>query len=692
MTAPGGEFSFVDGSDPRIPPESVPLEPVEAIETPPKPLGYPDAILSIPEEKLTAFKLWLDHWLLELTTDQSKLQSDWSDIEKAYDGGADPSISSPPFKGACMDVIPVMAMAVDPIHARLDIGIFKQEPVFSVKPYRRDMKNLAPSLSAFIDAYQRNYLKLHKISSPRLLELTKLGTCIFKTVYDREQTKSVTYDEQYKVVTKNMIKFSGPRVSGISIGDFLFPPNYQDIQDCPIVFERQRTTFDKLKVLEYSKKLAHVDSIKAQQVTNAKTPLEGSREDAVGHKSGTRINELVVWEGWCDYDIDGDGLPEKLVVTYHYETGTIIQLRYNWYFHQKKPYSVIPFTVVNESIYGLGIGKMARPFQLAITRFHRMASDNAYIANIRMFIAKKNSGIEEVPRLYSGRVFFVDDPTRDFIPFQAGDIYPSTLAERQNLFGMVEKRTGVSDYLTGRESPIIGSRATATSTLALIQEGAKRVEEVLENVRGGFSEIVEFCIAIWIQYGTGGIEDIFFGGDQIAKDVKDFFNRVTHDNVNGMVGVELTATDPASSKVQMQQLQLSIIQVMMQYLEKVLQAGQGAIQAQMQQIPQYTEMVKDVMEAARQMFKDLLHKYDIRNAEDYLPDLRKYLDVPVPSQLPAGSGDGSSDGGSVGGIDASAGVSSGLGPSRPPPIPGPATPGSGAGSRIAENVARASQG
>src|SRR5262249_52525878 len=207
-----------------------------------------------------------------------------------------------------------------------------------------------------------------------------------------------------------------------------------------------------------------------------RTQLERAREEAVDYKSTTRyVDDIVVYEIWCDYDIDGDDIPEHLVCTYHYASRTILQLRYNWYFNQEKPYTVIPYALSNESLYGIGICEMVKPFQDALTRWHRMASDNAYIANIRMFIAKKDSGIEETPRLYASRVFFVDDPSKDFIPFSLGDIYPSTLAERQNLFGLMEKRTGVSDYLTGRESPIIGSRATATSTLALIQEGTKRV-------------------------------------------------------------------------------------------------------------------------------------------------------------------------------------------------------------------------
>lgn len=248
-----------------------------------------------------------------------------------------------------------------------------------------------------------------------------------------------------------------------------------------------------------------------------------------------------------------------------------------------------------------------------------------------MFIAKKDSGIEEVPKLYSGRTFFVDNPDKDFKPFSAAEVYPSTLSERQNLFGLAEKRTGVSDYLTGRESPIVGSRATATSTVALIQEGTRRVEEVLENVRVGFSEIMENCIYIWIQYGLDGLDDLVFGSDEIAGQLKSFFDEVDEQNVHGALTFDLSATDAANNKSIQQQVQLAIIQTMMTYLDKLVQAGQLAISAAQTQ-PQLTGLIGEVMDAARKMFRDLLTKYDVRNPEEYLPDLEKFLNAAANGQ------------------------------------------------------------
>ncbi len=648
----------------------------------------PPAMIQLSSEKKDEFLIWLDEWLQSLIGDQLSKQNDWDEQERAYRAFSDPP-KTRPFVGADVTVIPAISMAVDPIHARLDTGIFKQEPVFQLKGLKKTCLPYIQSLSAWVDFYQKHKLKLRQVASPRLLECTKLGTCVFKTVYDREEYKIKTYNDQWEVVDRTQVMFSGPRVFGVSLGDFLFPPNYQFLQDCPVVAERIRTTYGKLKIAEASKKLTNVDEIKTFFM-NERTKLEEAREDMAGHKLTRRqLDELVVYEVWCDYDIDDDSLPERLVATYHLSSRTLLQLRHNMYFNQRKPYTLIPYTITNDSLYGIGICEMVLPFQKALTKWHQMATDNAYLANIRMFIVKKQSGIEEVPRLYAGRCFFVDDPKSDFIPFASGDIYPSTLTERQNLFGMVEKRTGVSDYLTGRESPIIGTRATATSTLALIQEGTKRVEEVLENIRLGFSEIIENCIYIWIQFGTDGLDEIVFGDDKIYQDLQAFWKMTSRENVNGAIAVDLSATDAAGNRQAMQQMQLQIIQIMMQYLEKLLMLGQGALQARMQ-MPELAALMGDVAKAARAMFKDLLTKYDIRNAEDYLPDLEKYINA---GQQPMGGTDQGSAAGSPGGPSGVAGLG-GLqalgGAFRGPQVPGPALPG--IGGQPAANVAAAGAG
>jgi hypothetical protein len=652
-------------------------------------VGYPPPILPWSKEKIDRLKTFLDERIREIEATLAEKHDEFADYEEAYRARPEQG-KTMPFVGADPTTVGAIAMAVDPIHSRLDTGIFKQAPVFTFQALKKSINPYIDSLQKWVEFYQKHRLHLRTVSSPRLLELAKLGTCVFKTVYHREQVKTKTYDENFKVVDREITRFSGPKVFGVAASDLMFDSGYQHLQMCPMVIERQRTTYAALYGAQLSGQLKNVEELRGRETVD-RSVVEDERAEMTKHSPGSEPHDIVVYEIWFDYFEDEDpvdirgssGTPVKLVATYEKDTRTLLQLRYHWYFHQRWPYTVIPYMVTSDSILGLGIGEMVKPFQDIITRFQRMVSDNAYLANIRMFIAKKDSGIEDVPRLFAGRTFFVDDPSKDFIPFAAAEIYPSTIQERQNLFGLVEKRTGVSDYLTGRESPIIGTRATATSTLALIKEGLARVEEVMENIRLGLAEVMENCVYIWIQYGLGDIKDLVFGDDEVAADLDKLFSTLSQENVGGALAISLSATDSTTAPQAMQQMQLQVIQVMMQYLEKVLEAGQAALMAQQQGMPQLTEMIKEVMRAARQMFHDLLNKYDIPNADDYLPDLEQFLQGGPLGSVAGGPGGVAGAQGGAGGFEAQRGLSV-LGPNNPGQMfPRPATPGQGGGAASA---------
>jgi len=145
------------------------------------------------------------------------------------------------------------------------------------------------------------------------------------------------------------------------------------------------------------------------------------------------------------------------------------------------------------------------------------------------------------------------------------------------------------------------------------------------------------CIYIWLQYGLEGLDELVFGDDEVVTQLKDFFGSLGAENVNGAIAVDIAAIDASNNAAIQQQTKLALIQVMMGYFEKLIQAGQTAMQLA-PQMPQYAAMVGDVMESARKMFKDLLTVYQIRNADEYLPDLEKYLNAGNSAAFSGGTG------------------------------------------------------
>ena len=301
---------------------------------------YPDSEKN--DKAIEKFTQWIDNKLEELIREQSPVLTEWANQEVAYRARS-LGPRSFPFEGACGDVVPLISMAVDPIYARLDVGLFKSDRVIKIKALRKKMVDKVEALETWFDFYYRHYAKLREVMQPRLLEFVKHGTMVLKTVYDDDSFKVQTYDDQWNVVEKTITRFKGPRPIGIPLQDFLFSPRYQNVQQCPIIAERQRVTLTDLYVAQAIGKLTNVDKLEGQEILDTSV-VDSEREIAVDHKKASLDpDKVTIYELWCDYDINGDNLPERLVATYHKDTRTLLQLRYNWYFHQRKPYTVIAY-------------------------------------------------------------------------------------------------------------------------------------------------------------------------------------------------------------------------------------------------------------------------------------------------------------------------------------------------------------
>src|SRR5688572_2390967 len=113
------EMAF--SSDGAAPVQSVQID--DEVQPGEKPTtAYPAALIPISEDTRTNLQNWISEWLVTLKGVHAAKVVEWAIEERNYKADSLGPLSEP-FIGACGDVVPVTAMAVDPIHARLDTGI-----------------------------------------------------------------------------------------------------------------------------------------------------------------------------------------------------------------------------------------------------------------------------------------------------------------------------------------------------------------------------------------------------------------------------------------------------------------------------------------------------------------------------------------------------------------------------------------
>jgi hypothetical protein len=688
--------------------EPPPLEPLDIampVEVPGD--AIPDApILPLTDERRGVFVNWLTNQISGLRSKHGEIERFYAKIEDAY--RAKPATDTGfPFKGHATETIPVMAATIEPIHARIDLGVNKQDPVLRVRALREDTVKVAKALEPWVNFRRRHILKMPETSSPAFLECCKLGTTVAKTTYEVATHTKKKYkrqeDGRWKAVTE-VTNVQKPRVQYPSAADVIWPAGSTDADTVPIIIERQPWTVDELLIASDGDTPKFDREAVRKIIPSAvvgRSIVETERDRVNKDMPVSEDERVELIEAWFWYDMEQDPLepyatrkpPSHYVATIHEPTGEILQLRLNYYFHQQHPYTIIPYTDVNGSLRGLGVGEMTLPFQEATTKWYRMASDNAYLANIRMFATPKGAMKELRIEMFAGRnINNFTDPQKDIKEIKLSDTYPSTMAEREYLDQFRQTRTGSSDYLAGNESQAVGSRATATGTLAVIQEGTRRVEAVLENFRAGEADIAMKCLSFDIQFGPGPALDKALD-EEDAKILKEFFRTTEVDELEGAIAIELTATDAGGSRSAQQQNLMAVQQMVQQYGQNIL----GLAAQSMQAPPNLQQLMIDIAEADRGVLVNLLSKQDVPDAATLLPSLSDYVAIapPPPPALPGPDPTGGAAGAGP------PGQPPGGGPAGPPDLPqgaGPVGPGSlpptgvGGVDRTAQSVERAFAG
>lgn len=589
--------------------------------------SFPKAMITLGDDVKSRLTTWLGEQVEYLNNEfQTKLDK-WAEEEQAYRALPDPP-KEKPFVGACREVIPACAMAVDPIFARLDTSVFKTDRIIRFRALDKNLHDEIDTLERFTEYYLRHYLNLRQVLGPRMFESTKHGHMVLRVEYEDDTQPTLTYakDAQgnWAAVQRNLTKCRGPKITGVPIQNFIYPPRFQHLQEAPIVLERVYMTEDEIRAEQKRGRMITPET-DPTAINDSRTTLDEAHEESAQHHSTQRDNGWVqLFRFACKFDVNEDGYQESLLGIWDHDRQQILQLRYNWYFHQKYPYVLIPYSIANGDIGGLGLCEMILPFQRSMTDWHQQLWNNAYLANSRVIVRKKQGVATADPTAwYAGKEFFVDDPDKDVRVIAMADVHRSGDSMMQNLMGYVEKRTGVSDYLTGRESPIVGSRATATSTVALIQEGTKRVEETLENLRVGLSEAVEMCIYIWLQFGTDGLENRIFDEDSREKLIS-IMDKLRATFIGSSLSIDLAATDASNNKAIQQNMQLALIQTFTMFYKELINAATMATQAA-QTTPALSELIGQIMTDAKTLYHDLAVKYDVPNPSEYLPDLEAFL-------------------------------------------------------------------
>lgn len=591
-----------------------------------------------------------------------------------------------PYEGAANFMLPTIATDADQLFAKFIQSLHATDNLWTTSPLNERWIDAAKPLQDFLTWLDGNLLKMYDVNKRVVMEMVKLGTGIYKTGWTYEQRKVRTYNQAGQVI--DAMRTRGvPFVDHVRLADFVFPPSSYAIDPdeqggAPWVAERMRVKVATLKswassdntllpridkealeavikfeesfVTDFDAAIQRNDFVKSASrgldFENEQSPAQTSGAQGVPHRE---LREIELWEIHARFPTGNSDSQDDVIGWYHKPTRRLIRGVYNYYNHGKRPYEVVRY-FPGDGFYGIGVCEQTEVFQNIDSDLFNFTWDNVLLANSRMVVAQAGTNIAAGEPFYPNKVWIVDgEVNKSFGVFPMADIYQSLPMLQEFAQARKERRNGMSDLQMGNMQSL-PSRTPATTTLSLLQEGSRRPDLTLKDMRySGLSQVGLRVLQICQQFMASPKD---FGGKTLLGMATNMLGdpesqyaaeklMMPVENIEFGLGCSITATSGSKNKETAKQDYLALMQIAGQTSQQLIGLAQVAMQFPGTPI---SALAEQAIGAQVELGKRLLEQYDERDIERIIPTApptatafpAPQLGAPgaVPAGAPAGAG------------------------------------------------------
>ena len=527
---------------------------IEAVPTSP---DAPDDRRRFTPERLDGLA---DHLREELDdAESSRFGRDvtWRECLRMYHGQPEHPVRDVPIPNAPNIEIPLGATAADAIYAQSIDTIWQVSPVVTTRALDGRFVKHAKALQRLINWGVANEWCLRDAINHSTLDSTQLGTGIYYIPWLETRRKTMT---QTKLVS------ASPKIRSLAIEDFFVPGSA-----CPSAHDsRWAATRTRYTPTQLTTRAAlqgwDIDGV---QTTGDTSLVRERRENQHRDRpSGEAMRELVeVFSVFIDYDIDGDGLAENLMVDYEKAGNKILRAVYNP-FDRCRPFESFVYQPKPHFFYGIGVIEMLKELERAVTDVSNYWLLNMLLANTRVW-AVKEGVFQEGSEIWPNKQIATPNPDSDIRALQMADVYQSAPQAVGILTQFAERRSGVSDIAQGRGASL-GSRTPGITALSAMQNVNQRFTPAFDNLRLATAAAVRQCLYRYqerLMMDDRAVQDKLrrLLGPEDGQLVIEVLSRPDFDN---SFEIELTASSASINREADRQNAMLLLQFLGQYYSK----------------------------------------------------------------------------------------------------------------------------
>lgn len=609
-----------------------------------------------------ALRRYLIHEVRKARSERSALEQRWMFFQRQYKMLPEKAKKVFPFLGASNLEIGIIATDVDIVYSRIMGQLFGGGMgLWTTHSYRPELQDVAKSLRELLRWAEEHELNAYEAVADWVLEICKLGTGVLKERYHREEREVYEFRETPQGVhqAERIVWMKNhPQLHHVSILDFLVPTNTgTDLQAAPWCAERIYLTWAQL-VTRVQQGIYMNPALQGTGLSGELTlqPIRqwwarGKQSQYMQYRQ--ELNYLQPGEGdlfeiyeiWTQFDIKNTGRGRSLVCALHLDSESYLRLDWNPFLNQEYPYDVARYMRQEGQFYGIGIAEMASQTQIEVTTQHNQRIDNATIQNMSLFGAKANGSIKKNEPLWPGRILHMAEKD-DFWRIEMGTKMDSTIQNEQMTLNHNQRRTGVSDFVSGNVDPSIGY-AAATTNVMQQREGAKRFDQTFREIRRSLSGAGMRILELYQQYDQQGKQFVVLGekdGENVTKVLQ-----FPTDLMRFSFAVDVASSDTSMSRDVEIRINTLLYQMLTDNTQRNMQILMMAFNPQMP--PPLQAMLLQSVEASGIMLRRIFEAHGIQDINQIVPLMSELLNggqsapaQPDPYAAAIGGGNGMGSG------------------------------------------------
>jgi len=613
-----------------------------------------------------------------VSTAREARENSWETWRRHREARPESPVVNFPWDGASNLVPGVAASNTNGVYSHVRRAFLKRAPLWTVEATHTDEARRMKSFTRFLNSFVEDPSKAN-VKRP-------LKTALYDAISLADQFVEVPWVER-------RIKFKRPELDGttqdvdriIYSGPVFLPHRIdnvyarleiEDLQETPFIAIRHDSfTKGKIQSLARDGFFGNIEEV----VTASQSQFDDNKELSLG-REGIDIVEstdeplISLWKAWVYWDIDGDGVPEDVIIWYHAETETIIRAELNDFGFRlitNMRYFPIPY-----SLYSMGVGSMAEHTQEEITTLHNMRINSLNIHSLQMMVTKRGTNLGKREKFYPLKNITVDNPREDLQVLTFPDVSSSTLEAEMQAKRYLDLYTGVSEAMLGMPDQTAKSGTSPSLQMFLAQQGNAILETAIESLADALSEIGFFFVLQLVKNSDSlmpYLEDLVDSED--LEDVRSVLE-LNIEDIPLHLRMAVKTTEVQKSEDAKRQNLMALNQLYTMYAQEVMQYMQVMMS------PEVPEPMKEfamrIYLGKTRVMEETLELFGTEQRSDFVPYVRdvEMLLSMIDEQKKMVTETMSQQMGGMNGTEAGAGVGMGqpLGGS-PPPMEG--QPGGG---------------